>query len=133
MQKDVRGPMPKRRAVWKASDIRDWDLPHAKGRTPSGAAAAPVALDPDTLVQVKTGKQEWPTRLRWVMDLLDKRETTALQAALASGRPLVLTGRNGRAAMTITAAPAAASPVGEGPATETSSDQTPAGAEPAGV
>jgi len=114
--------MPKRRAVWKASDIRDWDLPDAKSRAPSRPAAAPVALDPDRMVQVKTGKQEWPTRLRWVMDLLDKREITALQAALSAGRPLVLASRSGRAAMTITAAPATPE-----------SDQAPAGPEPAGA
>jgi hypothetical protein len=102
--------MSKRRAVWRASDIRDWDAPRAAAKTQvrtssaAGAPAAPPGLDPDVTVQVKTGRQEWSTRLRWVMDLLDKRETNALQTALAKGRPLVLGSKTGRAAMTITAA-----------------------------
>jgi len=117
-QRRARGKMSKRRVVWKASDIRDWDMPPAKSKPPS----APPALDPEVMVQVRTGKQEWSTRLRWVMDLLDRRESAALQSSLAAGRPLVLASRTGRAAMTI----AAANPGGQGPAAASSaSDPAP--------
>lgn len=112
----MRGKMPKRRVVWKASDIRDWDMPPARSKPP----APPAALDPDAMVQVRTGKQEWTTRLRWVMDLLDKREAGALQAALAAGRPLALASRTGRAAMTIAAAPPAMAAHEEEPAAASS-------------
>ena len=95
--------MSRRRPVWRPSDIRNWDRP-TKPTPESTALAAPpppAAFDMDMEVKVCVGRENWSTKLRWVTDLLDDAETTALKIALTERRPFEVSARQGRAAMMI--------------------------------
>ncbi len=92
--------MSSRKAVWRPSDIRDWDRSPAKpSREGAGPAAQP--LSPDTIVQVRVGREEWLTKLQWVVDLLSADEIAAVHAAVAERRPMQLRERPNRAAFMI--------------------------------
>lgn len=92
--------MSSRKTVWRPSDIRDWDRSPAKPpREEAGPAALP--LSPDTVVQVRVGREEWLTKLQWVVDLLSADEIAAVHAAVAERRPMQLKQRPNRAAFMI--------------------------------
>ncbi len=100
--------MSSRKTVWRPSDIRDWDRPPAKpSREDAGPAAQP--LPADTIVQVRVGRDEWLTKLQWVVDLLSADEIAAVHAAIAERRPMQLAQRPNRAAFVILA-PSSTSP-----------------------
>lgn len=98
--------MPTRKAVWRPSDIREWG---GSGGKRAGAPPAPEPLPPDTVVQVRVGRDEWLTKLQWVADLLSADEIAAVHAAVAERRPMQLPERPNRAAFVISV-PAADAP-----------------------
>jgi hypothetical protein len=92
--------MSRRKAVWSPSDIRDWGGPRAKPVRDT-SKPAPEPLPADTEIQVRIGRDEWRTKLEWVVDLLSANEIAAVYAALAERRPIQLVQRPNRAAFVI--------------------------------
>ena len=92
--------MPSRKAVWSPSDIREWSGSRAKP-APEISKPEPQTVPADTVVSVRVGRDEWLTKLQWVIDLLSADEIAAVHAAVAERRPLQLKQRPNRAAFFI--------------------------------
>lgn len=92
--------MPSRKAVWSPSDIREWNGSRAKPAREI-SKPEPQTVPENTIVSVRVGRDEWLTKLQWVIDLLSADEIAAVHAAVAERRPMQLAQRPNRAAFII--------------------------------